>query len=162
MKTIVYRGGVVTFRIPAHWREEYSDMDGGTFYENQSDSGTLRLKILTFSVPKKLRTFTASDLLQVPANDLKKLGVEGSTRDRADGNAVFKYEESGFERGEELIVFYWVIANPLPPRHARVATFSYTILAEQRAQEHVRRDLEMLEAEIEAATFYPGLGVVAE
>ena len=32
MKSIVYRGGVVTFRIPAHLREEYSDIEGGMFY----------------------------------------------------------------------------------------------------------------------------------
>jgi hypothetical protein len=36
MKTIVYRGGVVTFRIPAHWQEEYSDIEGGTFYEDRA------------------------------------------------------------------------------------------------------------------------------
>jgi hypothetical protein len=32
-KTIVYRGGIVRFRIPAHWIEEYEHEGGGTFYE---------------------------------------------------------------------------------------------------------------------------------
>ena len=47
MKTISYRGRVVEFRIPSSWKEEYSDIDGGTFYGDKPDSGTFRLKIIT-------------------------------------------------------------------------------------------------------------------
>jgi hypothetical protein len=80
-------------------------------------------------------------------------------RVRKDGNAVLKYEEAGSEQGTNLAIFYWVIVNPLPPRHARSATFSYTILTKQRNTAQVQRDLEMLEAEIEAATFSPEVGL---
>jgi len=76
--------------------------------------------------------------------------------------AVFKYTQGNSERGTRLTIFYWVVANPLPPNHARIATFSYTILAEQRNQPQIRQDVEMLEAEIAAATFSPELGVVSE
>jgi hypothetical protein len=55
MKTISYRGGVVTFRIPESWNEEYSDTDGGTFYEDKPDSGTLRLKLITAESPSEIR-----------------------------------------------------------------------------------------------------------
>jgi hypothetical protein len=61
-----------------------------------------------------------------------------------------------------LTIFYWIVVNPVPPHHARVATFSYTILVGQRNRSQVQRDLEMLEAEIEVASFSPQLGVVAE
>ncbi|MBK8594774.1 MAG: hypothetical protein IPN83_04160 [Holophagales bacterium] len=40
MKSITYRGGLVTFRIPRHWVEEYEEDGGGTFYEDRPDSGT--------------------------------------------------------------------------------------------------------------------------
>ena len=30
-KTICYRGGVVTFRIPSNWREEYEPREAGLF-----------------------------------------------------------------------------------------------------------------------------------
>ena len=53
MKSIVYRGGVVRFRIPAHWREEYSDNEGGMFYGDHSQSGTLRLTIITAAQPNR-------------------------------------------------------------------------------------------------------------
>jgi hypothetical protein len=162
MKLIVYRGGVVTFRIPSHWCEEYSDIDGGTFYEDRRDSGTLRLKILTVRAPKELRSGAAKDVLEVVVRGLKAKSVEGSTKERKDGNAVLTYEEATVEQGTHLTISYWVIANPIPPYNARIATFSYTILAKQRRQRSVLRDLKMLEEEIESATFSPELGVVSD
>jgi hypothetical protein len=48
-KTVNYRGGVVSFEIPEHWKEEYEPKGGGTFYEDRPDSGTLRLHVLGFS-----------------------------------------------------------------------------------------------------------------
>jgi hypothetical protein len=54
------------------------------------------------------------------------------------------------------------VTNPQPPHHARVAMFSYTILAEQQNQPQIQQDLQMLEAEIETAVFSPELGVVPE
>jgi hypothetical protein len=160
MKLIVYRGGVVTFRIPAHWREEYSDIEGGTFYEDRADSGTLRLTIITMTTPKQFQSGSAMNVLQVVENGLKNEGVKGTTKARNDGNAVFKYVQAASEQGMRLTIFNWIVVNPLPPHHARVATFSYTILAEQRNQSRVQRDLELLEAEIEAATFSSELGIV--
>ena len=160
MKPIVYRGGVVTFRIPSHWREEYSDLEGGTFYEDRADAGTLRLRITTMKTPKELHSASAKDMLAVVLNGLHTVSVDGSIRGRKDGNAVLKYEVAALEQGMRLTIFYWVIANPLPPHHARVTTFSYTILAEQRDQRSILRDLEMLESEIESATFSSELGVV--
>jgi hypothetical protein len=63
MKTIAYRGGIVTFRIPTHWREEYSDTDGGMLYEEHPDSGTLRLTIITMTVPEQRQETSALDVL---------------------------------------------------------------------------------------------------
>jgi len=161
MKLIVYRGGVVTFRIPADWREEYSDIEGGSFYEDRPDSGTLRLKVITMTTPNQPQSTSAMDVLQIVVGGLNKRGWQGTTRGRKDGNALLKYEEATIEQGMRLTIFCWVIANPIPPRHARVVTFSYAILAEQRNRIQVQHDLEMLETEIEAAMFSPELGVVS-
>jgi hypothetical protein len=162
MKPIVYRGGVVTFRIPAHWQEEYSDIEGGTFYEDRFDSGTLRLKVITMIAPKHLQPCSATDVLHVVANGMRSKGVEGRTSGLNDGNAVFKYEDVTSEEGARISIFNWIVAKPLPPNRARVATFSYTVLAEQRNKSQIRKNLKMLEVEIEAATFSPELGVVSE
>jgi hypothetical protein len=112
--------------------------------------------------PKQLQSGSALNVLQVVENGLKNEGVEGTTKSRTDGNAVFMYVQAASEHGTRLTIFYWIVANPLPPHHARIATFSYTILAKQRNQPRVQRDLELLEAEIEAATFSSELGVVSD
>lgn len=99
MKLIEYRGGVVNFRIPSHWREEYSDYDGGQFYDDRPNSGTLRLTIILLRAPADLHRDSAMDILRGPINQLRAEGVEGTTRIREDGNAVFEYEEAASERG---------------------------------------------------------------
>ena len=133
-------------------------MEGGMFYEDRAESGTLRLKIITLTAPKELESGSAVDVIQVVANESKSRNVQGTITSRKDGNALFKYEEATSERGRDLTIFYWIIANPLPPHHARIVTFSYTVLAEQRNQPLLQRELEMLESEIEAARFSPELG----
>ena len=80
---------------------------------------------------------------------------------REDGNALFRYEESASEQGRALTIFCWIIANPLPPHHARVVTFSYTVLAEHRNDPQLQHELAMLEAEIEAVRFSPELGAAS-
>ena len=161
MKSILYRGGVVRFRIPTHWVEEYSDIEGGMFYEDNPDSGTLRLKVITLSTAKELHARSAQDILEVVVRGLDT-SVEGETRSRKDGNAVLRYEEAAFEQGMPLRIVYWVIANPLPPHDARIVTFSFTMLASQRNEESVQRDLETLEEEIDSAIFAPELGVISD
>src|SRR4051812_3480828 len=94
MKTVVYRGGVVTFCIPAHWQEEYSDLKGGAFYEDRRGSGTLRLQVITMRTPKRPQTDSAIDVLKVVADALKQKNVEALTQIRNDGNALLKYEEA--------------------------------------------------------------------
>src|SRR5262249_43907386 len=56
MKAIRCRGGIVTFRIPAHWTEEYEEEGGGTFYDEDNGSGTLRLNVLTFALKTPVTT----------------------------------------------------------------------------------------------------------
>jgi hypothetical protein len=152
-KVIVYRGGVVTFRIPAHWKEEYSDVDGGMFYDDRFESGTLRLNVTTLSSGKELKTDSAIQILR----SLKQ--GEGTPLALANGNALLRYQQTASDKGKRLSIYYWIIVNPLPPLHARVATFSYTILEQERDSSPVARDLQMLEAEIQAAEFSLELGI---
>jgi hypothetical protein len=54
MKTVNYRGVLVVFQIPEHWVEEYEADGGGTFYDPDDASVTLRLNVLTFASPRDL------------------------------------------------------------------------------------------------------------
>lgn len=160
MKSIVYRGGVLTFRIPAHWRAGYLDMEEATFYGDHPDSGTLRVRITTEAASEQAQIPSARDVLRRVVNELSNEPVKGMAKVREDGVAIFRYEQATSGEGISLDSFYWIVVKALPPHHARVVTFSFTVLAEQRDHAPIRHDLEMLQAEIEAATLSPKLDVV--
>lgn len=152
MKTINYRGGVIEFRIPASWNEEYSDTDGGMFYDDKPDSGTFRLKVITAKSPSEVTSDSAATIL-------KTLGLKGQAVLQPNGNALAHYEESSAESRQEIKIFYWLVANPLPPRHVRIATFSYTILQRKERDAATLWDLQMLEKEILKARFATEVGI---
>jgi hypothetical protein len=158
MKTINYRGGVLKFRIPSSWKEEYSDWDGGMFYEDVPNSGTLRVRVVT------LRGLTNADdsafsVLQPLLKGTGKSRVEVVEIGR---NTLVRYEESALEEGTKLRIFYWVFGNPVPPGHARVVTFSYTVLETQAATDQTRQEFEMLDASLLKTEFAERIGAVAE
>jgi len=96
MKTINYRGGVVTFRIPSSWKEEYSDTDGGTFFEDKPDSGTFRIKVITLRSPSEITRDSALTIL----NTLKQ--AQGKAERMKDGNALACYEDLAIDRGHKI------------------------------------------------------------
>jgi hypothetical protein len=75
-----------------------------------------------------------------------------------NGNALATAAESSIERGQKVKTFYWFLANPVPPKHARLATFSYTILQEQEQSPGFTRELQALNEEIRAAEFSKEIG----
>jgi hypothetical protein len=153
LKTIHYRGGIVSFRIPAGWVEEYEEDGGGTFYDEDSDTGTLRLTMLTLHSQTPVTTRTAIEALEAYAEEYEVEIVE-----LGDGNALIHFEEQEEEDGEELTMFYWQIANVVPPDHFRIALFSYTVLTSQIDDEGVQAELEMLHRELRSCRFSAELG----
>lgn len=158
LKTISYRGGVVRFRIPAHWKEEYEEAGGGTFYAPGSDTGTLRLNILTFKAPpdKPVDLSTAS---QVLASEAQKRGVRVSQL--RDGVAIIRSDEQTQENRDTLNIRYWRIAQILPPVDIRLVIFSYTMLVSESNSATLAAELAMLDEEIAAADLAPAIGVTA-
>jgi hypothetical protein len=155
MKTINYRNGVVEFRVPASWKEEYSDTNGGVFYEDRPDSGTLRIKVITVTTPTAVHSRTAIELL----NSLRQ--SQGLAEALSNGNALATAEQSSIERGQRIKTFHWFLANPVPPKHARLATFSYTVLQQREQSPEVARELKMLNEEVRVAEFSKEFGSLA-
>ncbi len=153
LKTIAYRGGIVCFRIPDHWEEEYEEKVGATFYEDEPDSGTLRLNVLTLAVKTGVVAATATDLLQ---RRLKDTG--GTIQPLADGNALLSYQQADKENEKDVLVYYWEIANPVPPSHCRYAIFTYTVPAYRATAAEVLAEVALLQRELEACRFAPELG----
>lgn len=153
MKTINYLGGVVQFQIPIQWKEEYSDVDGGTFYDEKPDSGTFRLKIITAKSPSEITNDSAVQIL----GSFRQ--TAGKSERLSNANALAKFEELSVDRGHKIKILYWMIANPIPPDHARIATFSYTILESKEHDPQTIREIEMFDREVRTARFSSEIGV---
>jgi hypothetical protein len=153
LKKISYRGGVVEFSIPANWKEEYEQDGGGMFYEQSTDSGTLRLNVITAKAPSPINDKSASDTLK---------GLKAAKSREVvllpNGNALLHFSEPAIEAGHKLHMLYWIVANPVGTSHVRVATFSYTLLEGQQNQARFTKEIALIDSEVRKATFAKELG----
>lgn len=151
LKTIRYRGGIVTFRIPAHWEEEYEEDGGGTFYDEDAE-GTLRLNVVSASSREPVTTHTARNILEgcqvPPRKELIDLGK---------GNWMLTYVQEP-DVGEPMTWRFWQIANPIPPKHVRVAIFSFAYPTDRAEDEEIIDQLALLDREIRACKFADTVG----
>jgi hypothetical protein len=154
LKTISYRGGLLTFRIPAHWAEEYEAEGGGTFYEDAPDSATFRLQTITMKSPSPVTAENAPEIL----SSLREAAT-GPVERLPRGYALVRYTQSSVDRGARLFITYWSVAHVIPQHHARIANFSYTLLERQREDGRFQRELELLDREVHACIFSQELGV---
>jgi hypothetical protein len=127
MKQIIYRGGLVKFRLPNSWIEEYEADGGGTFYEDKPNSGTLRLNVLSFKATDE----KTSEIVSEAIAEQFQHSRHGQVDILPNGNVLQKYTETAVEDGEELLIYYWKLGSPIPPQTIRIALFSYTILSNQ-------------------------------
>ena len=157
MKSITYRGGLVTFRIPRHWVEEYEEDGGGTFYEDRPDSGTLRLNVLTFTGPVGSPAKSPLAVLQGSSK-----AASGTMCALPNGNALLTGMDAATDGSTPIHMYYWHIAQHLPPSHYRLALFTYTVEAGRDTGPPIVHELEILNAELPRAVMAPVLGVLAD
>jgi hypothetical protein len=154
LKTINYRGGVIRFRIPSDWSEEYEDDGGGTFYKPGDQTGTLRVNITTGEGPPG-KPVTVDSLAKV-GNDSVKYSV---TPMPLGANAVMiRYDMPGEERGHPLMIRCWRIFQALPPKTFRHVLFTYTLLTERFDHPTSTLEMELLDCQIGLIEFAPVLG----
>ena len=150
MKPVVYRGGIVSFTIPASWREEYDPDGGGTFYEEGEDTGTLRLNVLSFerkdAVPLDR---AASEVFNGHPHQ-----VLGS------GFPMRHYMTKTEEEGTPLHLYRWEVLVPVPPTRWRLVCFSHTVLAARDGDSRVKEELRMVDSAVRHAQYSDQQGVV--
>jgi hypothetical protein len=151
LKTIKYRGGIAEFAIPAHWREEYEPLGGAMFYEDSTDSGTLRLSVLGFESDD-----TSAE--RMAATALRGGAVSAAAR----GFPLQREERTVEENGETLYIIRWQVAIPVPPRSLRLAIFSYTILLSQREDPKFAAEIDLLHGSISEGNYSQEQGEAGE
>jgi hypothetical protein len=157
LKTINYRGGLVRFRIPVDWLELYELDGGGEFHDGDPDSGTLRVNVLTFTHEGSGTDQSAFDFVSSLARTRRP---QPDVVLHPNGDASIAYWEFGEEDGIALAFRYWTVANLVPPRHMRLAVFSYTILKWQVTVPQFVAEIQLLDDEVRRCEFAKELGVV--
>jgi hypothetical protein len=155
LKTINYRGGVISFRIPRDWVEEYEDSGGGTFYKSGGDTGTLRVNVITGEAPPG-KPVIVDDLAQLLMADLESYGA--TLVQFGESAVMFRYDMPGLERGQPLTIRCWGVLQALPPKNFRHVLFTYTLLARQFSYPACIEEMELLDREIAVAQLSPVLG----
>ena len=145
MKTIRYRGGLVTFQIPKDWREEYEEDGGGTFYQPGDDTSTLRLNVLTFKTPSGKPVTPDSVILFLDPSAKKRNTKVIPLR---PGLAYIRYDDSTTEAGQPITIRTWQLAQMVPPDHARIFVFTYTHLTSHFNTRATTTELALLEHSI--------------
>ena len=153
LKTINYRGGIARFRVPHCWVEEYEPAGGGTFYEDGSDTGTLRINVMDFEKAAEARSSaeTARDILI-------GLGGSGQVEQLSAGVAVERSRRTAVESDKELLIYTWQVGVQVSPAHFRLVMFTYTILAEQEHKPPVRQEMQLLDKSIAEGEYPPVRG----
>src|ERR1044071_337637 len=151
-KEIIYRGGLIRFSLPKHWIEKFEPDGGGMFYEDKPDAGTLRLSVITTKAPSKIdNKSTRSALETFP--DVKP----GDVNDLRNGNAFVSIVERTTEDGTPITLYWWYIANAVPPQSIRIAAFSYTVTTAKEQSPQTRAELRFLNEALQNVRFHPKL-----
>ncbi|MGO8670266.1 MAG: hypothetical protein ACLQVD_02700 [Capsulimonadaceae bacterium] len=148
MKEIIYREGLLRFRVPDHWVVEYEDDGGGMFYEDSPVSGTLRLNI-TSMTPRADHPVTREGFAD-SMRRFKRAG--GIVETLATGNFLVTYQERDDE-GVPLLIYNWLLGHAAPPAHAWIAWFTFTVMADREHSDDTRSQLSMLDREIRNAAY---------
>jgi hypothetical protein len=154
MKRIDYRGGIVRFCIPEHWEEAYEEEGGGTFYDEDEDTGTLRLNVLTLKTSRRVDSDTAVNLLETQAEARK---VDGQIERLAHGSAVLRYRLEPEEGGSET-TWFWEIVGIVPPEHARYAIFSFGADQQRAGDADIAEQVQMVDRELMRCEFADEVG----
>ena len=104
LKTITYRGGVVSFRIPDDWQEENEPAGGGMFYASGEQTGTLRLNVTTARLPNDSPLYPV-DTRRVLNDFAHEHGVEVQTL--RSGVAMIRFDLSSVDQDQPIVIRSW-------------------------------------------------------
>ena len=147
MKEISYRGGLVTFSIPYHWKEEYMEDGGAAFYADGEDSGTLRLNVLSFTSEEAKPVDVGAEARSMATKH------NGEVTVLRDGSMMARYDQRDTEKGQPITLRFWCVYNRIDDSHMRLVVFSYTLPTAQVMDEKHVRKMEMIERAIRDARF---------
>lgn len=140
-------GDAISFLIPHEWIEGESGNDNNYLYHfPETESGWLRVSLITVKVlPENL-----SQRFDNIFGPERHATVEGQT-----GNRVCTWEKDSEEDGVPIHLYYWKVANVVPPDLIRKAVFSYTVLSGETDREETKEMVNLIGQLVSQAEFCP-------
>lgn len=139
MKTINYNGGIVSFKLPSDWKEEYYDDGNAAFYRDDIDSGTLRLSMQSIEsneeYAESFELLSESDMFVVDGYPLKEQIILAN------------------EGGDDVLIYSWKIVIPIDAKGSQVVLFSYTISASKEADLNTNVEINFIRNTIVRASY---------
>ncbi len=129
------------FDIPENWLCFFDQDEGGMYFEDREDSGTLRLSELVFEV-------NDSNPTSIAADEKANGGIELS-----DGSWLRLDKKQFFEDDENCTSFHWTISNDQIRPYAQIAIFSFCVCDKDLEKPHIKEDLELLNTELRRVRF---------
>jgi hypothetical protein len=139
-------GEKIRFLIPHEWVEVDDGPDNYLYQAPHADSGWLRVSLITVTTDEP-----EERLLQLFA-DSGDLYISEKR-----GNYVQRSEKRSHENGNDIYLYYWKVANVVPPDRVLEAVFSYTILAERREDTETQDTVELVGTLVAETIFSSGL-----
>lgn len=174
LKTILYRGGLVSFEIPADWAEEYEEDGGGTFYSARPNAGTLYLSVITAKMDGGIDASIASrqTITLAERSAAQEVGTTPVVTALPNGSVVSYFTCPGSragasslrcpgeDNGRPLTMHRWLLGAGLQPDVMRLASFTYAVEAAFDADAGNVADVEVIDAAIKRAVFSTTTSVV--
>lgn len=136
IKEIKFLEGILTFKVPLNWIEEYEDSDVGVmYYADSPASGTMRVRLLTMKSPESITFKNIRDVLK---------SVNGEMINLPNKNAYKYYYEETIDSDHQITNFYWSLTQIIKPYKVRLVNFFYTILFNQRNVESVQKEVSFI------------------
>jgi hypothetical protein len=135
----------LSFLIPHEWVEAI-DEDHYLYHQPETDSGWLRVTLIT-----------SKSVNEAPLQELRRLfASKGDVRvEEKTGNFISPSEKDADEDGCRIHLYYWMVANIVPPDSIYEAVFSYTVLLDRLHEVETREMVELIETLVTQAKFLP-------
>lgn len=127
----------LSFLIPHEWTEEF-DTDHYLYRAPNTDSGWLRVSLITLMNPGKCSKERLSELLNERAQE------EAAEFYESGENIVVAWKQLSEESGSPICNYWWAVGYSFGSNLARKALFSYTILRERSEETTTRETVSLI------------------
>jgi hypothetical protein len=138
-------GDKLSFHIPHEWVETIDD-DHYLYHRPETESGWLRVTLLTVRTGDE----SPAERLKTSFGSRENVIVEPET-----GNLVSISEKDSEEDGDRIHLYYWMVANVVPPDLIREAVFSYTVLLDRINDDETQQAVRLVGQLVSRANLCP-------